>query len=262
MTYQDIIFEKQGHIGVITLNRPEAMNAISEAMLEDFADLFPKLEQDNDIRVVVVTGEGKAFCAGADLKMLLDDINGGAKPAPNFWTRARDGFGGPINFSKPMIVALNGVTCAGGLELAMAGDIVLASDKAQIADAHANFGVFPGAGGAVTLSRKIPWNAANYLLFTGEFASAQQMKEWGLVFDVVPADQLMESAMTLAEKIATKSPIGLQRMNQMVKDGADMPLASALRAELNVLNLHTKSHDLMEGLTAFGEKRKPEFKGY
>jgi len=144
----------------------------------------------------------------------------------------------------------------------MAGDIVLAAESAQIADAHANYGVFPGAGGAVTLSRKIPWNAANYLLFTGEFASAAQMKEWGLVLDVVADDQLMDTAVKLAEKISQKSPIGLQRMKQMVKDGADMPLASALRAEMNVLNMHTRSYDLMEGLTAFGEKRKPEFKGY
>ena len=262
MSYQDITFEQQGHIGVVTLNRPKAMNAISETMLVEFSDLFPKLEQDNEIRVVVMTGEGKAFCAGADLKMLLDDMKGGAKPAPNFWTRAREGFGAPANFSKPMVVAINGIACAGGLELAMAGDIVLAGESAQIADAHANFGVFPGAGGSVTLSRKIPWNAANYLLFTGEFVSAQRMKEWGLVLDVVADDKLLGTAMELAGKIASKSPIGLQRMKQMVKDGADMPLASALRAEMNVLNMHTRSHDLMEGLTAFGEKRQPEFKGY
>ena len=262
MDYQDITFDKQGHIGIIKLNRPGAMNAISETMLEEFAELFPRLEQDNDIRVVILTAQGKAFCAGADLKMLLDDIEGGPRPAPNFWSRARDGFGAPLNFSKPMIAAINGITCAGGLEIAMAADIVLAAESAQIADAHANFGVFPGAGGAVTLSRKIPWTAANYLLFTGEFASAAQMKEWGLVLDVVPDEQLMDAALKLAEKIASKSPVGLQRMKQMVKDGADMPLSSALRAEMNILNMHTKSHDMLEGLSAFGEKRKPEFKGY
>lgn len=262
MSYQHITYEQQGHIGIIKLNRPGAMNAISETMLEEFAELFPRLEEDNDIRVVILTAHGPGFCAGADLKMVLDDIQGGATPPPNFWTRAREGFGAPINFSKPMIAAINGITCAGGLELAMAADIVLAAESAQIADAHANFGVFPGAGGAVTLSRKIPWNAANYLLFTGDFVSAQQMKDWGLVLDVLPDDQLMDAALELAGKIALKSPIGLQRMKQMVKDGADMPLSSALRAEFNMLNLHTKSHDMIEGLTAFGEKREPEFKGY
>lgn len=262
MNYQDIAYERIGHVALIKLNRPKAMNAISETMLEELADLFPKLDQDNEIRVAVLTGEGKAFCAGADLKMLLDDINGGAKPAPNFWTRAREGFGAPANFSKPLVVAVNGVTCAGGLELAMAGDIILAAESAKLADAHANFGVFPGAGGAVTLSRKIPWNAANYLLFTGEFVSAQQMKEWGMLLDVVADDALLDAAMSLANKIAAKSPIGLQRMKQMVKDGLDMPLNSALRAEMNILNMHTKTHDMIEGLTAFGEKRKPEFKGY
>jgi len=262
MSYQDISYEKVDQVALIKLNRPKAMNAVSETMLEELADLFPKLDRDNDIRVAVLTAEGKAFCAGADLKMLLDDINGDAKPAPNFWTRARDGFGAPANFSKPLIVALNGITCAGGLELAMAGDIILAAESAQLADAHANFGVFPGAGGAVTLSRKISWNAANYLLFTGEFVSAQQMKEWGLLLDVVPDIELLDEAMSLANKIAAKSPIGLMRMKQMVKDGMDMPLTSALRGELNILNMHTKTHDMVEGLTAFGEKRKPEFKGY
>lgn len=262
MIYQDLSYEKIDKVALVKLNRPKAMNAISETMLDELACLFSKIEQDQDIRVVVLTGEGKAFCAGADLKMLLEDIEGGAKPAPNFWTRARDGFGGPLNCTKPMIVALNGVTCAGGLELAMAGDIVLAAESAQIADAHANYGVFPGAGGAVALSRKIPWNAANYLLFSGDFASAQQMKEWGLVLDVIADDQLLEAALKMAKKISTKSPLALARMKQMVKDGLDMPLSSALRAEMNMLAVQTKSYDLMEGLTAFSEKRKPEFKGY
>ncbi|MGH1371098.1 MAG: enoyl-CoA hydratase/isomerase family protein [Cellvibrionaceae bacterium] len=262
MTYQDLSYEQIDHVALIKLNRPKAMNAISELMLEELADLFGKIEQDQDIRVVVLTGEGKAFCAGADLKMLLDDIEGGAKPAPNFWTRAREGFGGPLNCTKPMIVALNGITCAGGLELAMAGDIVLAAESAQIADAHANYGVFPGAGGAVALSRKIPWNAANYLLFSGEFTSAQQMREWGLVLDIVADDKLLETALTMAKKISAKSPLALSRMKQMVKDGLDMPLSSALRAEMSMLAVQTKSYDLVEGLTAFSEKRKPEFKGY
>jgi enoyl-CoA hydratase len=262
MKYQDITYEKKGPVALIKFNRPKAMNAISQTMLEEFADLFPRLDRDNDIRVAVLTGEGKAFCAGADLKGLLDDIEVGSQPAPNFWTHARDGFGAPINFGKPLIVAINGIACAGGLELAMAGDIVLAAESAQIADAHANFGVFPGAGGAVTLSRKIPWNAANYLLFTGEFVDARRMKDWGLVLDVIADEDLMDRALELASKIAEKSPIGLQRMKQMVKDGLDMPLPSALRAEMNVLSMHTKTHDLMEGLTAFSEKRKPEFKGY
>lgn len=262
MSYQDLSYEKLDHIALIKLNRPKAMNAISELMLEELAQLFNELENDSDIRVAVLTGEGKAFCAGADLKMLLDDIHGGAKPAPNFWTRARDGFGGPLNFSKPMIVALNGITCAGGLELAMAGDVILAAESAQIADAHANYGVFPGAGGAVALSRKIPWNAANYLLYSGEFVSAQQMKEWGLVLDVVADEELLDKALKMAKKMASKSPLALARMKQMVKDGLDMPLSSALRAEMNMLAVQTKSYDLMEGLTAFSEKRKPEFKGY
>jgi len=262
MTYQDISYEKQGAIALVKLNRPAAMNSVSETMMEELADLFPKLDNDNDIRVAVLTGEGQAFCAGADLKLLLDDIKDGAKPAPNFWTRARDGFGAVTRFRKPLLVAINGVVCAGGLELAMAGDILLAAESAKLADAHANFGVFPGAGGAVVLSRKIPWNAANYLLFTGDFVDAQQMKEWGLLLDVIADDKLMEHTMKMAKKIANKSPLALQRMKQMVKDGQDMPLDVALRAELNMLHLQTKSYDLQEGLAAFGEKRKPEFKGY
>ena len=106
MDYQDISYEQVGHVAMIKLSRPKAMNAISETMLEELAHLMPALERDNNVHVALLTGEGRAFCAGADLNMLMEDIKSGSKPAPNFWTRARDGFGAVINFSKPMVVAL------------------------------------------------------------------------------------------------------------------------------------------------------------
>lgn len=262
MSYRDISCERKGHVALIKLNRPEALNAVSERMLDEFADLFPQLDVDPEIRVAILTAEGRAFCAGADLKSLLAEIEGQPRPGTTYWNRVAAGFGAPQEFAKPLIVAINGITCAGGLELAMMGDIVLAAQSARIGDCHVNFGVAPGAGGAVTLSRKIPWNAANYLLYTGEMVSAGQMLEWGLVHQVVADDELLETAENLARKIAEKSPLGLRLIKQTVRDGLDMPLPVALRAERAALRTLTKSYDLMEGLTAFGAKRKPEFKGY
>jgi enoyl-CoA hydratase/carnithine racemase len=166
------------------------------------------------------------------------------------------------HFTKPLIAVLNGITLAGGLELAMTADLIIAAESAKIGDAHANFGVLPGAGGAVKLPRKIGINRAKYLLFTGEFISAAEMKDYGLVNQVVPSEELEKAAQALADKLAEKSPLGLSRMKQLVRDGLEQPLDVALRLELATLKVHTQSYDMSEGLKAFTEKRKPEFKGY
>ena len=262
MEYQYITVENQGAIAVVTFNRPKVMNSLCINMLLEIGDAFTRIEQDDEIRVAVLTATGPAFCAGADLKELIADIDAGPKPGPSFFKAAGVGFGALDNLTKPLVVALNGITCAGGLEMAMKGDVIYAADNAQIGDCHSNYGVFPGGGGAVTLSRKIPQNKANYLLMTGEFASAQEMKDWGLLQDVVPVDQLMDVAMEAANKIALKSPLVMAHMKQIVKDGAEMPLEAALRAEKTILSAHIRSYDFSEGLTAFGEKRQPEFRGY
>ena len=153
------------------------------------------------------------------------------------------------------------LTRAGGLELAMCCDIVLASEEAQIGDAHANFGVYPGAGGAAVLPRLIPHNVAKYLLFTGKTLSAAEMKTYGLVNEVFPADQLEQAATDLAQLIAQKSPIALQRMKEVANASMDKSRDAALEHEQVMLRKHERSFDMAEGLAAFSEKRPPEFQG-
>ncbi len=262
MAYQTIVYEKRKQTAWIYLNRPSEMNSITKTLLNELTEVLQEIEQDDSVRVIVLSGKGKAFCAGADLKELLSDL----EKKPDGQKGLLDFAGGIFeklnNLSKPLIAALNGVTAAGGLEIAMTADIIVASEKAKMGDAHANFGVLPGGGGAVRLPRKIGMNRAKYLLFTGEFITAQEMKEYGLVNKVVPAEELETLVQEIADKMSAKSPLVLREMKRLAADGQEQPLDIALRQELLALKNHTKSHDFQEGLSAFTEKRTPNFKGY
>lgn len=258
---EELLYEQRGNIAWLTLNRPQAMNSLNTAIISRFEDLLPAIESNDDIRVVVITGAGPAFCAGADLKEVLagKDLPPGE---PDLLDRVCDHVMDLLrDFPKPVIAALNGITMAGGLELTMCCDIVLASEEAKIGDAHANFGVYPGAGGAAILPRLVPHNVAKYLLFTGNTLSAKEMQTYGLVNEVVPADELESAATALAELIASKSPIALQRMKQVANASLDKSRDSALQHEQVMLRKHMRSHDMNEGLRAFSEKRTPEFQG-
>jgi enoyl-CoA hydratase/carnithine racemase len=165
------------------------------------------------------------------------------------------------DFPKPVIAALNGTTMAGGLELAMACDIVVAAESAQLGDAHANFGVYPGAGGAAVLPRLIPHNVAKYLLFTGKTLSADEMRTYGLVNEIAEDDELQRVVTELAEHIAAKSPIALRRMKEVANASLDKSRDAALEHEQVMLRKHERSYDMAEGLRAFSEKRPPQFEG-
>lgn len=262
MDYQNIVYERKKQTAWIYLNRPEDMNSLSKTLVEELLYVFQEVEQDESIRVIVLSGKGKAFCAGADLKELLGDLEKEPDRQKGMLDLAGDLFERLNQLSKPLIAALNGITLAGGLEIAMTADIVIASEKAKIGDAHANFGVLPGGGGAVRLPRKIGLNRAKYLLFTGDFISAQEMKDYGLVHEVVPAEQLMNVVQEVADKISAKSPLVLREMKRLAADGLEQPLEIALRQELLALKNHTRSYDFQEGISAFVDKRIPNFKGY
>jgi enoyl-CoA hydratase len=261
MSDAPLVLEVKGPVAWLTLNRPKAMNAINLEMMSLYEKYLPQLAADDSVLVVVVTGTGSAFCAGADLKEVL-----ASKALPpgesDFLDRASDTVLKPLrNFPKPVIAALNGITMAGGLETAMCADIVIASEEAQIGDAHANFGVYPGAGGAAVLPRLVPLNVAKYLLFTGKTLSAREMQGYGFVNEVVPADELQAAAQKLAEDIAAKSPIALHRMKVVANATSDKTRDDALQHEQVMLRKHQRSYDMAEGLAAFSEKRQPEFRG-
>jgi enoyl-CoA hydratase/carnithine racemase len=246
-------------VGWITLERPKAMNALSREMIEGMTATLQAWRDDPEIRTVVITGTGPAFCAGADLKTAGAPAGPGEK---DFLDRIVTFFDTLRAFPKPTIAAVNGMTLAGGLEAVLACDIVIAARSARLGDGHSNFGVFPGGGGAAILPRKVPANVAKYLLFTGEAISADEMKACGLVNEVVADAELADRAQALGEKLARKSPLVLARMKKVANEAADKSTADALRHELLELRDHQRSWDIQEGLRAFVEKREPQFKGY
>lgn len=263
--FTELRLERQGATARITLNRPAAMNALSRLLCEELARALGQIERDPGVRVVVLTGAGRAFCAGADLKGVFG-ATGSDPHAEDPMSAFLEQVAGMIDrlrvLPKPTIAAINGLTMAGGLELAMACDLIVAAAGARIGDAHANYGVFPGAGGAAVLPRRIGPTAAKYLLFTGDTMPAAELVPLGLVNRVVPDDQLLAEVDKLAAHIVTKSPLVLSRMKQAVADSLDQPQSTALRMERLVLDAHRHSYDIREGLAAFVGKRKPDFKGY
>jgi len=262
MSYQHIIYEKRNKAGWIYLNREKEMNSICIVMLNEIIEVLVAAEKDDDVRVLVLTGKGKAFCAGADLKEVLAGFGQKKGPDPDFLDKARVVMNKLRHFPKPVIGALNGLTLAGGLELAMCCDVIIAAESAKIGDAHLNYGMFPGGGGAAVLPRKISLNRAKHLLFTGDFIPASEMKEYGFVHQVVPDGELEKAVETLAKKMTAKSPLGLKLVKQVANQSLDQTEEAALQQEFLTLREYTHSYDIEEGLRAFQEKRKPEFKGY
>lgn len=250
---------RHGAVGWLTMDRPGAMNSLSREMVSGLSAQLKLWHDDPGIRVVVLTGNGRAFCAGADLKEVAAPVAAGE---PDFIDVAVEFFDTLRAFPKPVIAAVNGLAVAGGLEVVLACDLVVAAESARLGDAHSNFGVFPGAGGAAVLPRKLPVNVARYLLFTGDTFSAAEMQRLGLVNEVAPDAELCARAQALAERLAAKSPLVLARMKQVAAEAADKPVADALRHELLAFRNHQRSHDMQEGLRAFAEKRAPDFKGY
>ena len=260
MSEEVVLLETIDSVARLTLNRPKAMNSLNAAIVTELERHLIALTADDRVRVVVLTGAGPAFCAGADLKEVLASQNLPAGEA-DFLDRGGVLYSRLRNFPKPVIAALNGITMAGGLELAMCADIVVAAESATIGDAHANFGVYPGAGGAAVLPRLIPLNMAMYLLLTGKSLSAAQMMACGLVCEVHPDAELAEAVLKLAKGIARKSPIALRRMKEVARASSDKSRDEALRHEAVNMRRHMRSFDFQEGLKAFAEKRAPQFQG-
>ncbi len=256
----EIGVEVQGDVMRVTLNRPDAMNALTPSMLYGLDRALVQMETRDDLKVLIITGAGRAFCAGADLKAFNEAQ---AVPAgePDFLDRASALFARVAALPRPVIASLNGITMAGGLELALSADLLVAADTARIGDGHSNFGVYPGGGGAAVLPRVIPLHSALYLLYTGGTYTAAQMHALGMVCEVHPAAMLGEATLELARRIAQRSPATLRRMKAVARASADKTRSDALLHEQVMLREHLRSHDMAEGLRAFAEKRAPRFTG-
>ncbi|MHA1537121.1 MAG: enoyl-CoA hydratase/isomerase family protein [Alphaproteobacteria bacterium] len=257
-----ILYEIRGRTAWITLNRPDALNCIDSDVSREILLALEAAEADDDVWALVFTGAGRAFCAGADLKYVLGILMGeDAEEIRRFMAGARQLFTRIAECEKPVIAAINGIAAAGGCELILACDLAIAAEGVTIADAHANYCLLPGGGGSARLPRKIGPARAKYMLFTGEFVAAETLRDWGLINEVVPADKLTETVEKLVAKITGKSPLVIRRMKELVDDGLDSSLAVALRAETKAWEAHARAEDFKEGLTAFSQKRAPDYKG-
>ncbi|MBT2550263.1 enoyl-CoA hydratase/isomerase family protein [Arthrobacter sp. ISL-65] len=254
----ELQLQQSDHVLWLRLNRPQALNALTASMVDDLTRVIVEADEDPEVRVIVLTGTGRAFCAGADLK-------DSAKRSPESGARFVKRIGELTNLieecTKPVIAAVNGIAIAGGLELVLACDTVIAAESAVLGDAHSNYAMFPGAGATVRLPRKVGLNNAKYLMFTGDMPAAHEWLAMGLVSQVIPDEGLNDAVSALASKLAGKSPLGLAKMKQALNDSLDQPAHIGLRYERALVNLYSHSADRVEGLAAFREKRTPHFQG-
>ena len=265
MEYRDLQYEVTDGIATITLDRPERLNAISGPMLASFSAAFREADTDRNVRVIILTGAGRGFCSGLDLKdqgasASSSSINGsGAMPTTLDMPTAP-----PVvshNVDKPVICALNGAAAGYGLDLAMGCDIRIASETAKLAFVFTKRGVLPESGGAWLLPRLLGWAKAAELAFTGRTLTAAEGLEWGLVSKVVPAASLMDEARALAREIAANAPLAVQATKRMMRASFDETFeANVHHVYLQLLPLF-RSKDFGEGVKAFIEKREAVFEG-
>jgi enoyl-CoA hydratase len=269
MSEPALLYEKDGHVATLTMNRPEARNAINPEMLCRFADAWQDVNDDPEIRVAVLTGAGDdAFCAGADLDRLVRMMQG-LRPPENEWDeRIKNDIGliykglmRSLDVIKPIVAAVKGFCVAGGLEILNCCDIRVASDDAQFGLAEVKWSLFPMGGSTVRLPRQIPWPMAMEILLTGERISAAEAHRICLINKVVPRDQVMKEARRYAEIICENGPLAVQAVKRSALAGSGLPTEKALERELEIGIPVSMSEDAREGPKAFKEKRKPVFKG-
>jgi E-phenylitaconyl-CoA hydratase len=254
-----VVGMKEG-VATITIARPDAMNALDPEALGLLNDAFQNVNVDNNVRAVILTGAGTtAFCTGSDLKKTMPPKESFAELTFGRVQRYYP-FAG-IDIDKPVICAVNGYALAGGMELALACDIRIASSNAQFGQSEVRVGSIPAAGGTQRLPRIVGLSDAMLMMLTGDRIDAQEALRIGLVSKVVPADELMGTANAIAQRIVENAPLAVRAVKKLVRDGIEMPLSAAIQAEQYVLGVIRDTHDRIEGRKAFQEKRKPAFNG-
>lgn len=263
-----IIYEKKGQMAYITINRPHVLNAIDPKTNQELEKVWLDFRDDPEVWVAILTGAGdKAFCSGVDLNKSAPGM--GPKSAL-MGAERRQGFSRGPGFGtitrgfetwKPIIAAINGHCLAGGLEIALACDIRIASDTASFGMTQVRWGMIPGAGGTQRLPRLIPFGKAVELCITGEIISAEEALRYGIINHIVSPEELLEEAQKMAEKICERGPLAVRAVKELILRGMKMPLDEALCLEFSLLNALLETEDAREGFNAFAEKRKPRFKG-
>ena len=255
-TYTLINLTRDGRIAVIQINRPKVLNALNLQVMDEVLSALDELEADDNIRCVIITGNERAFAAGADIKEMAEATTVEMLARDQFakWDRIR-------RFKKPLIAAVSGYALGGGNELAMLCDMVVASETAQFGQPEINIGVMPGAGGTQRLTRAVGKAVAMEMVLAGRTLSAKEALQYGLVNRVVPIEFYLEEARRLARQIAEKGPVALQLAKEAVNKAFDVPLQEGLVLERKNFYTLFSTEDQKEGMSAFVEKRTPDFKG-
>ena len=254
------LLERQGHVLIVTMNRPRVRNALSGPMMALLLEAWDQVDSDPDIRVCVLTGAGGAFCAGADLKAMTR-----SHPGESFRSGGPDMSAIPAllkgrRLTKPLIAAVEGPAIAGGTEILQATDIRVAGESARFGISEARWGLFPLGGSAVRLTRQIPYTVAADLLLTGRHISAAEAKEIGLIGHVVPDGQALAKALELAGLIAANGPVAVRGILRTIRETEGLPENEAFQVEAGIGTAVFRSEDAKEGPRAFTEKRQPQFR--
>ena len=256
MKYKNLIVEMNDRICTVKINRPQALNALNIETTSEIYSCFKELEKKNNIDVIIVTGEGKAFVAGADISYMRDLTAGEAK---EFGLSGINAFNAIENSKKIIIAALNGFTLGGGCELAMACDIRIASSKAKLGQPEVTLGITPGFAGTQRLPRIIGVAKAKELIYTGDIISAQEAEKLGLVNKVVEPELLMDEVLTMAKKISGNAKFAVEYSKEAIDKGMQVDKTTAMHIESSLFGLCFATYDQKEGMTAFLEKRKTAF---
>src|SRR5215831_16060811 len=256
MAYENIVVETHGRVGLIRLNRPKQLNALNDALMNELGDALAKLDADEGVGAIVLTGSDKAFAAGADIGAMKDwgymDVYRSDFISRN-WERMK-------SVRKPVVAAVAGFALGGGCELAMMCDVLLAADTAKFGQPEIKLGVIPGAGGTQRLPRAVGKAKAMDLVLTGRMMDAQEAERAGLVSRVVPAAQLMDEAMAVAKQVASLSLPSVMMAKEAVNRAYEAPLAEGMLFERRLFHALFGTEDQKEGMAAFIEKRKPKFR--
>jgi enoyl-CoA hydratase len=256
MPYEMILTEKRGRVGLITLNRPQALNALNNQLMREVMDALDAFDRDDAIGAMVITGNEKAFAAGADIKEMSGKSAREMKEADHVAV-----FGRIRSIEKPVIAAVSGWALGGGCEIALSCDMIVASDSAKFGQPEINIGVIPGAGGTQRLTHAVGKALAMEMILNNRTLSAQEALQHGLVNRVVPVSDHLNEALKLADEIASRAPLAVRAAKKMIKATYEASLTDGLAEEKQTFYDLFGTEDQKEGMQAFVEKRKPEWKG-
>ncbi len=254
--YTHLLVRREGRVGVIQLNRPQALNALNSALMDELVTALQEFDADPEVGCIIVTGSEKAFAAGADIKQMAQAsvVEMIDSPFIGYWDKL-------ARIAKPIVAAVSGWCLGGGCELAMACDLIVAAESAVFGQPEINLGIIPGAGGTQRLTRAVGKSIAMDMVLTGRRLSAQEALQYGLVARVLPNEGFAAAAVAVAAEVAARSPIALRIAKEAVNHAFELPLAEGIHLERRLFNMLFATADQKEGMAAFVEKRAPNWQG-